>query len=162
MKRQWILGLVAGTLFSATAAQAVGSHTMAGCGFGYMLFGKNTNSKGTQIIAATTNGVLGSQVFGITSGTAGCTEDGLVEINEEVEVFAAINLNNLAEEMAKGSGEYVTAFASLLGADAATRPILLSFFQENYEELFPTEETTAIEMLEALELALAENPDLFG
>ena len=72
-------------------------------------------------------------MFGITSGTAGCTEDGLVQIDEAVEVLAAVNLNNLAEGMAKGSGEYGTKFASLLGADEATQPILLSFFQENYE-----------------------------
>jgi len=159
MKRQLIFGLVAGALFAATAAQAVGNHTMAGCGIGYLLFGKSSNEKGSQILASLTNNIIGDQTFGITSGTSGCTEDELLKINE---VFAAVNLNNLAEEMAKGSGEYVTAFASLLGADETTRPILLSFFQENYEQLFPSEETTTIEMLHALELALAEHPDLFG
>ena len=36
-------------------------------------------------------------MFGITSGTAGCTEDGLVQIDEAVEVLAAVNLNNLED-----------------------------------------------------------------
>ena len=60
MKKKLLFGIEVGALFSATAVQAAGNHTMAGCGFGYMLFGKDGNSKGTQFIAATTNGVLGS------------------------------------------------------------------------------------------------------
>ena len=162
MRKQWIIGLLVGALFSATAAQAAGNHPMAGCGLAYMLFAKDDNSKGTQILAATTNGFFGAQIFGITSGTSGCTEDGMVSLEKELELFASINLNNLAEEMAKGAGDYVTAFAALLGADAETQPVFLSFFQEKYEVLFPSEETTAIEMLEALKLELAKHPELFG
>ena len=162
MKKQWIFGLLAGALFFATAAQAAGNHPMAGCGLAYMLFAKDDNSKGTQILAATTNGFFGAQIFGITSGTSGCTEDGMVSLEKELELFASINLNNLAEEMAKGSGEYVIAFAALLGADEKTQPIFLNFFQERYEVLFPSEETTAIEMLEALKVELAKHPELIG
>jgi len=157
-----MFGLLAGVLFSATAAQAVGNHPMAGCGLAYILFAKDNNSKGTQILASTTNNFYGTQTFGITSGTSGCTEDGAVALGKELEVFASINLNNLAEEMAKGAGEYVTAFASLLGANEETQPVFLSFFQDKYEVLFPSEETTAIEMLEALKLELAKRPELFG
>ena len=59
-------------------------------------------------------------------------------------------------------GEYVTAFAALLGANEETQPVFLNFFQERYEVLFPSEETTALEMLEALKVELAKHPDLIG
>lgn len=162
MKGKWIVGMLAGALLSAPAAQAVGNHPMAGCGLAYLLFAKDDNSKGTQILAATTNSFYGTQAFGITSGTLGCTEDGTVSIGKELELFTAVNLNNLSEEMAKGSGEYVSAFASLLGADEKTRPVLLSFFQEKYEVLFPTTETTATEMLARLKTELEKRPELLG
>lgn len=160
--RSWVFALLPGAVLWATGAQAVGNHPMAGCGLAYFLFAKDSNSKGVQILASTTNNFYGTQSFGITSGTSGCTEDGVVDLSREVEVFAAINLNNLSEEMAKGAGEYVTAFASLLGADEATRPALLRLFQERYEVLFPSEETTALEMLEALRAELARHPELLG
>ena len=160
MKKALMLGLAVGMLFAATTAQAAGNHPMAGCGLAYQLYAADMNSPGIQILASTTNNSSGTQTFGITSGTSGCVEDGTVKLGKEVEVFAAYNLNNLAEEMAKGSGEYVTAFASLLGADEATQPALVALFQEKYEVLFPTEETTAIEMLDALKVELAEHPEL--
>ena len=162
MDRKWMLGLLAGALLSATAAQAVGNHPMAGCGLAYQLFASGSNSTGTQILASTTNNFYGTQTFGITSGTSGCTEDGIVAVTKEVEVFAAINLNNLSEEMAKGSGAYVTAFASLLGANEETEPVLLQLFQEKYEVLFPSVETNATQMLETLKAELAQHPELTG
>ena len=70
---------------------ASGNHPMAGCGLGYLLFSNKDNSKVTQILGGTTNGTFGSQTFGITSGTSGCTEDGAVKFAKEAEVFAEVN-----------------------------------------------------------------------
>jgi hypothetical protein len=162
MRKLAILGALAGTVLFAPTAQAVGNHPMAGCGLAYLLFAKDNNTQGIQILASTTNNLYGTQSFGITSGTSGCTKDGALAFNREVEVYAAVNLTNLAEEMAKGEGEYVGAFASLLGATDETRPMVLKLFQEKYTVLFPSEETNSIEMLDALKAELSAHPELLG
>lgn len=132
-----------------------GNHPMAGCGLGYVLFGNQDNDKIKQIFAATTNATSGNQTFGMTTGTSGCTEDGAVKMVKEAEVFAEVNLDSLRREMALGQGEYVTAFASLLGAKGDQIPALVSLFQKEYSRLFPTANTTSGEMLSSLSTILS-------
>lgn len=127
-----------------------GNHPMAGCGLGYVLFGNQDNDKVKQIFAATTNGTSGNQTFGMTTGTSGCTEDGAVKMVKEAEVFAEVNLDSLRREMALGQGEYVNAFASLLGAKGEQVPAMVSMFQKEYNQLFPNATTTSGEMLASL------------
>src|SRR3954470_24475429 len=106
-------------------ALAVGNHPMSGCGLGYLLFSNKDNDKVTQVLGATTNGTFGTQTFGISSGTSGCTEDGAVKVARATEIYAEVNLDTLRQEIAKGDGEFVTTFASLLGASEANRPSLV-------------------------------------
>ncbi len=160
MNKRWALGVVAVCLPSLVLAN--GNHPMAGCGLGYLLLSHDNNSKVTQIVGATTNHTFGSQTFGITSGTSGCTEDGAVKLVKAVEVFAEVNLDVLRREMAAGNGEFVYAFASLLGATETNRSAMVHFFQANYSELFPSAGTTSTQMLEQLSLRLAEHPELLG
>jgi hypothetical protein len=142
-------------------AMARGNHPMAGCGLGYLLLSNKDNEKVTQVLGATTNGT-GIQTFGISSGTSGCTEDGAGKLARATEVFADVNLASLRQEMAAGQGEYVTAFASLLGASEATRPQMVRFFQTEYQTLFPSAETSSGDMLKTLSEKLASHPELLG
>src|SRR5271169_4362483 len=114
MKKVISLSLIAALL--PTLALAAGNHPMAGCGLGYLLLSNKDNEKVTQVLGATTNGTFGTQTFGISSGTSGCTEDGAVKVARATEVFADVNLASLRQEMSAGQGEYVNTFASLLGA----------------------------------------------
>lgn len=139
---------------------ANGNHPMAGCGLGYLLLSHDDNSKGMQILGATTNGTFGSQTFGITSGTSGCTEDGAVKLAKATEVFASVNLQSLRQEIAQGSGEYVQTFASLLGASDEKN--MVGFLQSQYGVLFPKADTSAEEMLSSLSLSLASHPELLS
>src|ERR1700688_4396659 len=113
MKKVIALGVLASLL--PTMAMATGNHPMAGCGLGYLLLGNKDNTQVTQILGATTNGTFGSQTFGISSGTSGCTADGAVKLARATEVFVDVNLDSIRQEMAAGKGEYVTTLASLLG-----------------------------------------------
>jgi hypothetical protein len=141
---------------------ASGKHTMAGCGLGYVLFGHEKNDRLMQILAATTNGTSGNQTFGITSGTSGCTEDGAVKFVKEAEVFAEVNLDTLRQEMAAGQGEFVTAFATLLGANESNVPTMVKFFHDEYSSLFATPSTTSAELMASLQQKLSQRPDLLG
>src|SRR6266513_99342 len=103
MKKQLSLSLA--TLLVPTLALAAGNHPMAGCGLGYLLLSNKDNSKVTQVLGATTNGTFGTQTFGISSGTSGCTEDGAVKVAKATEIYAEVNLDTLRQEIAKGDGE---------------------------------------------------------
>jgi len=160
MKRRLILSFVVGVMPGLVLAG--GNHPMAGCGLGYLLLSNKDNSKVTQILGATTNNTFGTQTFGISSGTSGCTQDGAVKMVRAAEVFAEVNFDSLRHEMAMGRGEFVNAFAGLLGASESKRPALVQFFQERYQALFPSPETTSGEMLGALGQELAQHPGLLG
>jgi hypothetical protein len=108
-----------------------------------------------QVLAATTNDISGNQTFGMTTGTSGCTDDGAVKFVKEAEVYAEVNLDSLRQEMASGQGEFVTTFASLLGAQGDQIPQMVQTFQKNYAQIFPTSSTTSGQMLDNLKVVLS-------
>lgn len=154
IKKAFIAACIAVLIAPLSLLAEGGNHPMAGCGLGYVLFGHSDNSQVMQILAATTNGTCGNQTFGMTTGTSGCTQDGAVKFAKEVEVFAEVNLDTLRREMAAGDGEFVRTFAALLGAEGDGIPSLVHLFQENYETLFPSADTTSGEMLASLSAVL--------
>jgi hypothetical protein len=162
MKKHLAVLLASALLPAALFAKGHGGHPMAGCGLGYMLLGNPDNSKPTQILAATTNGTSGSQTFGITSGTSGCTEDGAVKWVKEAEVYAEINLKDLSREMAAGRGEFLNGFAALMGVPASKTADFAAFTREKYSSLFTAANTSSVEMLSNLVRELSSRPDLLG
>ncbi len=95
--------LSAGTVYAA----AYGS---AGCGLGSVLFGSQPGM--IQIIAATTNGIVANQTFGITTGTLNC---GAPATAAGAKVFIDANKDALAKDMARGSGETIVTLTQLTG-----------------------------------------------
>ena len=88
----------------AAWAQEGETANSSGCGLGTMLFDGQAGI-GPQVLAVTTNGTSGNQTFGITSGTLGCTKDGVVRPPAEVRVLLMSSLDNLAADVARGQGE---------------------------------------------------------
>ncbi len=143
MRKLALCGTLLGAiLLAASAAQA--QYAMAGCGLGSMVFRDNN---GTQILAATTNGIFGNQTFAITSGTSNCASGGIIKAQREQAAFAEVNFQDLKRNMATGGGEFLTSFATLLGCEDASKPALARMTQAKYEAILPTEKTTAMEML---------------
>ncbi|WDT78153.1 MAG: DUF3015 domain-containing protein [Candidatus Manganitrophus sp.] len=140
---------------SQSFAQASGP----GCGVGAMIF-KGQKGVVPQVLAATTNGTLGNQTFGISTGTLGCTQDGVVKNEEKVNVFASANLDNLSQEMAQGQGEHLASLAALLGIPAEHQTDFFTLTQAKYTAIFPTEKTTSGEMLVALNQEMSTHPNL--
>ena len=77
-----------------------------GCGLGKLAWMDYGGQKqiAPQVMMATTNGTFGSQTFGISSGTSGCTNDGVIIKNKHLNM-ASRAFESLAEEMAQGRGE---------------------------------------------------------
>ena len=120
------------TLCASTSLFAAGKkYGTAGCGLGSMVFG---DQKGImQIFAATTNGTSANQLFGITTGTSNCTDDGVAMIDKEKTYFSEANFESLKQEMAQGKGENLEAYASLFGCSSGA---FASTVQNNYGKIF--------------------------
>lgn len=125
-----------------------------GCGLGTQIW---TGSKGVapKVLGATTNGTLGNQTFGISSGTLGCRQGGTVTADAKLQLFTSGNLERLARDMAHGNGETLDAFAALLGIREADRSAFFSFTQAHFADLYAGDTVTAGAMLDSLERLMA-------
>ena len=147
---------VIATAITFTASNAYAENT--GCGWGTMVF-EGKSGKGNEILAVTTNGTLGNQTFGITTGTAGCDE-GATIASAEVQVFASANMNKLARDMAIGEGETLDSLADLMKIDEADKAKFFTLTKTNFDKIYPTEDVTTGEMLSALQEVMAREPGL--
>lgn len=154
--------LLAVLAFASIASAAMGgSNPNIGCGWGTSLWEGKTDKKLFALFGATTNGTY-TQTFGISSETAGCSvKGGWVRNEKKQAAYAEVNLQKLSTEMAQGGGEYLNAFATLMGAkDEATRKEFIAFTQKNYDRLFPASNTDSATMLKNLRAAMLTNPKL--
>src|SRR5678809_1074126 len=132
-----------------------------GCGLGKLAWMDYGGQKqiAPQVMMATTNGTFGSQTFGISSGTSGCTNDGVIIKNKHLNM-ARSTFDSLIQEMAQGQGEHLASLATLLGVPQKDQPAFFALVQEKYEILIESNEATPLTMLQALQAAMAENPAL--
>lgn len=158
MKKLTMLVVAIGFMGAASSARAQ-TYGMAGCGLGSILFGKD-DSKLMQILAATTNGVFGSQTFGVTSGTSNCVSGGVVKAEREQAAFAEVNFQDLKRNMATGGGEFLSSFSTLLGCEDAAKPALFKMSQEKYESILPTDKTTPIQLVVGMKAQIKANARL--
>ncbi len=113
---------------NATGIKGAGSYGTAGCGLGSMVFGNEAG--GIQILAATTNGTVGSQTFGITSGTSNCGNGAFAKA--EVNSFIQSNTASLENDVVRGQGETLSTLNNMLGCDSQFSGVL----QQNYKNVF--------------------------
>jgi hypothetical protein len=109
---------------------------------------------------ATTNGTSGSQTFGISSGTSGCTNDGTIMAQYKVDVFAAANYDSLSQEMARGGGEHLASLAELMGVPEESRPEFYALAQTKYASLVASGDTTPTAMVATLRGGMKTQPVL--
>ena len=149
-------------LSNAGVALAANPDTGPGCGLGKLVWGeyKNQKSIAPQVMMATTNGTFGSQTFGISTGTSGCTNDGTVMSQHKAPIFAEINFESLSQEMAQGQGEHLTSLATLMGVPAEHQAEFIALARERYTSLIQSGETTPKALLTALNDVLVQHPVL--
>jgi len=147
---------------AAGAFAAANPDNGPGCGLGKLAWADYEHQKdiGPQVMMATTNGTFGSTTFGISSGTSGCTSSGKVMTEKEVTMFAEVNFESLAQEMAQGQGEHLTSLATLLGVPSEYQPTFFAMTQEKYTKLIQSGEASPVAMLAALHEAMAGQPVL--
>jgi hypothetical protein len=124
-----------------------------GCGAGTKIW---QGQRGTiyKILASTTNGSFGSQTFGISSGTLGCHQDGVVTGQARISVFASANFDQLAADMAAGHGETLQALATLYNVSDTDRSGFYTLLQSHYRDIFTSTATTSEQAVSALTTVL--------
>lgn len=134
--------------------------TGPGCGLGKLLWSdfKRQKDIAPQVLMATTNGTFGSQTFGISTGSSGCTNDGKVWAEHKTEFFVAATFENLAGDMARGHGEHLTALATLLGVPIDRQQMFSMLVQARYRELISRGETSPSALIKALDETMEGYP----
>ena len=164
MLRKLTIMLLAVAFVATQAVVAMAAHPDKGpgCGLGKLAWADFSNQKNIapQVMMATTNGTFGSQTFGISSGTSGCTNDGVVMGQHKVNTFAAINFDNLSQEMAQGGGEHLTSLATLMGVPVEHQAEFFAMTQEKYLSLIEAGEASPVALVRALNEATAAHPVL--
>lgn len=159
-----VLMLSVAVLFGMQAglAMAANPDTGPGCGLGKLAWGDYKGQKeiAPQVMMATTNGTFGSNTFGISSGTSGCTNDGKIMSDSKTIMFAELNFENLSQEMAQGHGEHLASMATLMGVPAEHQAEFFAMTQERYTSLIRAGETSPVAMVKALNEAIAGHPVL--
>ena len=157
MKTVFKTALLVGCILVVPAGQAI-----AACGLGSTIWEGN-DSFGAKVVAFTTNWFT-FKAFSTTFEVSGCTEKDSIFKSDasdaKVRHFASKNLDHLAADMARGSGEHLDAFAHLIQLEDRDLAEFRQLTQDHFAELFPHDATTSGEMLDALGRLMAEDEAL--
>lgn len=157
VKRTWTFVLVFFLVMGMTGI-ALGNppNNGPGCGLGKLAWADFPYKENIapQVLMSSTN-FTGIQPIAISSGTSGCTNDGKIWASEKVNVFTALNFDNLAQEMAQGQGEHLTSLATLMGVPEENHQAFFGMTQENYSTLVQAGETSPKAVVKALHDAMA-------
>lgn len=130
-----------------------------GCGLGSMLFA-GKSGKVSKVLGATTNGTSGNQTIGITFGTLGCDGSGTITSSQKLAMFIDGNMDNLARDMAKGDGETLATLSEVWGINQADQSAFNTTVQENFSEIFASENVTSEEVFANLNNVIAQDEAL--
>ncbi|MDY6840284.1 MAG: DUF3015 family protein [Pseudomonadota bacterium] len=143
-----------------TGAILLGASSMAfaqpGCGVGAMIW-KGQSGIAPHVMAATTNASFGNQTFGMSTGTLGCQTNQSVQ---SMAMYMDSNIDKVARDMSRGSGENLDTLAVLLGVDEADRDTFRKTLQDNFATIFPSSDTTSGEAVDAIVALLEKNESL--
>lgn len=141
------------------ASSLAWADNVGSCGWGSKLF-DGQSGLGPQVLAVTTNGTLGNQTFGISSGTSGCTQDGMVKSAWKTSMFIDGNKQRLARDMSVGNGETLDSLAHLIGIRDAHRASFNRVTQANLAHIFPSSEVATEQVMMALKEVLTSDREL--
>jgi hypothetical protein len=147
--------IIVATLATLAAASSMAAQNNVGsCGWGSKVF-EGQSGIAPQVLAATTNGTSGNQTFGITFGTSGCTQDGVVSSHWKTAMYIDGNRVALARDAAAGQGESLNVLAEVMGVKAADRALFAATIKANFATVFGNEQIAS-----NLKAVLAANDQL--
>ena len=150
MKKIYLLSVVAAGLLALSSN--ANAYDSTGCGLGSMAW-RGQSGMVPQVLAATTNGLFGTQTFGITTGTSGCDPNGRVTggTGRMLLAFLENNMEQFALDASIGQGEALTTVAGILNADEVELSVKI---KDNFSNLFASNDVDAVDLTLAI-IALA-------
>jgi hypothetical protein len=127
------------------------------CGWGNMLF-EGKSGLGSHFLASTTNATSYNAIFGMTTGTNGCSVSEPLTYGSE-EMVSAV-MDELSSDVAQGHGEALNAVAVSMGIEAGDRAEFAKVAHENFAVIFPSENVTAKEVVASLTGVMKTNSRL--
>ena len=149
------------SLFPQQALPIPNPDTGPGCGLGKILWSKSMNQKNIlpQVFMVTTN-LTGFQTFAISSGTSGCSNDGVLWADTNTEAFVTANYEDLIQEMAQGQGEHLASLASMLGVRENDYADFFAMTQREHDTLTRSSVRNSTLLLWSLLEDLSQHPSL--
>lgn len=149
---------IAALALAGSMGTAHADNTGAGCGLGQQVF-KGQSGLFAHVAAATTNGTFMNQWFGLSFGSLGCDATSTVSNEYLKKTFVASNMDNLADDVAKGQGEYLSSLANLMGIQDQDKQRFFDVAQNNYDSIFGSNGSQEI-VLSALDNAMSQDQQL--
>ena len=137
-------------LLTIPAGGAFATQYNTGCGLGSIVM-ENQDGLVFQVLAVTTNGTFANQTFGITFGTLNCDKPASFASLEQSEIFIANNMDSLANDIARGQGEYLDTLAVLMEIPENERGVFYAKLQENFSAIYSSSEVSSTEILSGIQ-----------
>ncbi|MDR2877942.1 MAG: DUF3015 domain-containing protein [Chromatiales bacterium] len=150
---------IAALLVLSPVGMAMAAQNNVGCGVGSIIF-DGQGGVAPQVLAVTTNGTFGNQTFGISSGTLGCSQDGVVTSTQKLSMFLDTNLDKVAYEMSVGAGETLESLASLMGVQEADKAAFFAALRDNFAEIVPSSQASTQDVVAGLNRVLSQDAAL--
>ncbi|MES1924525.1 DUF3015 domain-containing protein [Salinisphaera sp. T31B1] len=155
MKKLVLGAVLLGSSLSASAVAPGGP----GCGWGNLLF-EGSSGTGAHLLATLVNGTSGNATFGMTSGTNGCDTSGTLTYSGKSLLAMNGVLEEVAQDMAVGHGEALTALTVSMQIDPADRAHFDSVMHENFTHIFPREDVNAAEVMDNIQAVMKRDDRL--
>lgn len=130
----------------------------AGCGVGSSIWAGNSGLL-PKVLASFTNKIT-FQSVSIALGVFGCNNNGVVTSAVRITMFTGSNIDKLASEMSVGQGETLNTLADLMGVLSQDKPAFFQATRENFSTIFAENNTTAGDVLNAMNNVLAKDAAL--
>lgn len=114
-----------------------------GPGLGRLVL-KGKSGKVMELVGTFLNGICGNGTFAITTGTLGYQEGAPIGLNS-VDMYVAENMDSLANDIAKGNGEYVDTLASLMKVE--NKDNFKDNLHKNFNKIYTSKDVTSKEVV---------------
>lgn len=151
--------LLAAALLGASVAAHADAPGGPGCGWGNMLF-KGQSGLPMHLLATLVNGTSGNATFGMTTGTNGCSTSGALSYNGKSLLAMNGVLEEVAQDMAAGQGEALTALSVSMGIPAEQRAHFNSVMHQNFSAIFTSKDVTAGEVADNINSVMLKDEAL--
>ena len=155
MKKYLLGAALLGASLSAHAVAPGGN----GCGWGNLLF-EGQSGLPAHFLASTTNGTSGNATFGMTSGTNGCDTSGALTYDGQSLLAMNGMLEEVAQDMAVGHGEALTALSVSMGIKQEDRAHFDSVMHQHFATVFPSQDVTAGQVMDNIHTVMKSDRQL--